>query len=107
VARRRPARAARARHRCHALTAHSEKDGAAGNYKGSFGFYPLLCFLDGSGEGLVGLLRPGNAGSNSAADHELVLIEALQQLPAEALDEEILVRSDIGGGDARLHRHVP
>jgi hypothetical protein len=75
--------------------------------QGVIRLYPLLCFLDGSDEGLVGLLRPGNAGSNSAADHELVLIEALQQLPAEALDEEILVRSDIGGGDARLHRQLP
>jgi Transposase DDE domain group 1 len=79
------------------VTAHSEKDGAAGNYKGSFGFHPLLCFLDGSDEGLAGLLRPGNAGSNTASDHERVLIEALEQLPPEALEEEILVRADIGG----------
>src|SRR5258705_9788211 len=27
------------------LTAHSEKEGAAGNYKGGFGFHPLLCYL--------------------------------------------------------------
>jgi Transposase DDE domain group 1 len=79
------------------VTAHSEKDGAAGNYKSSFGFHPLLCFLDGSDEGLAGLLRPGNAGSNTASDHERVLIEALEQLPPEALEEEILVRADIGG----------
>ena len=26
------------------LTAHSEKQGAAGNYKGGFGFHPLLCY---------------------------------------------------------------
>jgi hypothetical protein len=79
------------------VTAHSEKEEAAGNWKGGFGFHPLLCFLDGTDEGLAGLLRPGNAGSNTATDHEHVLIEALEQLPAEALDEEILVRTDIGG----------
>jgi Transposase DDE domain group 1 len=79
------------------VTAHSEKEEAAGNWKGGFGFHPLLCFLDGTDEGLAGLLRPGNAGSNTASDHERVLVEALEQLPAEALDEEILVRTDIGG----------
>jgi Transposase DDE domain group 1 len=79
------------------VTAHSEKEEAAGNWKGGFGFHPLLCFLDGSDEGLAGILRPGNAGSNTAADHERVLIEALEQLPPEALDEQILVRADIGG----------
>jgi DDE family transposase len=79
------------------VTAHSEKEEAAGNCKGGFGFHPLLCFLDGSDEGLAGLLRPGNSGSNTAQDHERVLIEALEQLPGEALDEDLLVRADIGG----------
>jgi hypothetical protein len=79
------------------VTAHSEKEEAAGNWKGGFGFHPLLCFLDGTDEGLAGLLRAGNAGSNTAHDHEQVLVEALEQLPREALDEDILVRADIGG----------
>jgi hypothetical protein len=79
------------------VTAHSEKEEAAGNWKGGFGFHPLLCFLDETDEGLAGLLRPGNAGSNTATDHEQLLIEALEQLPREALEEEILVRCDIGG----------
>jgi hypothetical protein len=26
------------------LTAHSDKEGAAGTYKGGFGFHPLLCY---------------------------------------------------------------
>lgn len=54
------------------VTAHSEKDQAAGTYKGSFGFHPLVAFLDrddGHGEALAGVLRPGNAGPNSAADN--------------------------------------
>lgn len=86
------------------VTAHSEKEAAAGNWKGGFGFHPLLCFLDETGEALGGLLRPGNAGSNTAADHEQVLIEALEQLPAEALEEQILVRTDSGGATHDLTR---
>ncbi len=80
------------------LTAHSEKEEAAGTYKHGFGFHPLLCYLDESGEALAGLLRPGNAGSNTAADHFDCLCLALEQIPADALEElEILVRADVGG----------
>jgi hypothetical protein len=79
------------------LGAASEKEGAAGNYKGGFGFHPLLCYLDETGEPLAGLLRPGNAGSNTAADHFEVLQTALEQLPEADLDREILVRCDVGG----------
>jgi len=79
------------------LGAASEKEGAAGNYKGGFGFHPLLCYLDETGEPLAGLLRPGNAGSNTASDHFEVLQQALEQLPAGDLGRKILVRADIGG----------
>jgi len=79
------------------LTAHSEKDGAAGTYKGGFGFFPLLCYLSETGEPLAGILRPGNAGANTAADHFEVLQLALEQLPEADLAREILVRADIGG----------
>lgn len=79
------------------LSAHSEKERAAGNYKGGFGFHPLLCYLAETGEPLAGLLRPGNAGANTAADHFEVLQLALQQLPEADLHREILARADIGG----------
>jgi hypothetical protein len=79
------------------LTAHSEKQLAAGNYKHGYGFHPLGCWLDETGEALAAILRPGNAGSNTAADHFTVLGMALAQLPAEDLEREILVRADIGG----------
>jgi hypothetical protein len=46
------------------LSVHSEKEGATGNYKGGFGFHPLLCYLAETGEPLAGILRPGNAASN-------------------------------------------
>ena len=79
------------------ITAHSEKEDAAGNYKGGFGFHPLLCYLSETGEPLAGLLRAGNAGSNTAADHFEVLQRALEQLPEADLGQDILVRADSGG----------
>jgi hypothetical protein len=79
------------------LTAHSEKELAAGNYKHGYGFHPLNCYLDETGEALAAILRPGNAGSNTASDHFTVLGLALEQLPAEDLHRAILVRTDIGG----------
>lgn len=79
------------------LIAHSEKEGAAGNYKGGFGFHPLLCYLAETGEPLAGILRPGNAAAHTAADHFEVLQLALEQLPAQDLNREILARADIGG----------
>jgi hypothetical protein len=68
--------------------AHSEKENAAATWKKTFGFHPLLCFLDrpdvAGGEALAGLLRPGNAGSNTAKDHITVLDMALANLPEQA-----------------------
>lgn len=60
------------------VTAHSDKDGTSGTFKGGFGFHPLLAYLDtpdlpAGGTPLAGLLRPGNAGANDAADHLRVL----------------------------------
>ena len=92
--------------------AHSEKENAAATWKKTFGFYPLLCFLDrpdiSGGEALAGLLRPGNAGSNTAADHITVLELALAGLPEHArptpgqepgtwAGPRVLARSDSAG----------
>jgi hypothetical protein len=79
------------------VNAHSEKELAAGTYKRGYGFHPICCYLDETGEALAAILRPGNAGSNTAVDHFAVLGLALEQLPAQDLDREILVRADIGG----------
>lgn len=88
--------------------AHSEKENAAATWKRTFGFHPLLAFLDrpecANGEGLAGLLRKGNAGSNTAADHVQVLQMALAALPQEARPRpgdpdspRVLARSDSAG----------
>ncbi len=80
------------------VTAHSEKEQAAGNYKGGFGFHPLLAYADETREALGAILRPGNAGSNTAADHAAVIDLALDQIPAERVAAmEILVRADSAG----------
>jgi Transposase DDE domain group 1 len=80
------------------ITAHSEKEQAAGNYKGGYGFHPMQCYLDQTREALGGVLRPGNAGSNTAEDHKTVVDRALAQIPAEYVAElEILVRADSAG----------
>ncbi len=85
------------------VTSHSEKQHAAPTYKHGFGFHPLLCFVDGSDDALAGLLRPGNAGSNTAQDHVGVLDAALAQLPVKtkAADPEggewMLARADSAG----------
>ena len=63
------------------VTSHSEKQDAAPTYKHGFGFHPVMCYLDGTGEALAGMLRAGNAGSNTAADHLAVVDQALAQLP--------------------------
>jgi Transposase DDE domain group 1 len=79
------------------VTAHSDKEQAAGTYKHGYAFHPLGCWPDENGEALAAILRPGNAGFNTAEDHFTVLGLALAQLPAADLDRDILVRADIGG----------
>jgi hypothetical protein len=85
------------------LECHTEKESGGPHRKGGFGFHPLHCFLDETGEHLAGLLRPGNAGSNTAADHIAVLEQALAQLPAEIADRDgeqplpLLARADAAG----------
>ena len=85
------------------ITAHSETEGAAGNYKGGYGFHPLQVYADETREALGGLLRPGNAGANTAADHLTVLDRALEQIPADHIETiEILVRADSAGATHAL-----
>jgi len=79
------------------VNSHSDKEGAAPTYKHGYGFYPLTAYLDATGEALAALLRPGNAGSGTAADHVEVLDAALYQLPVDPADTEVIVRADTAG----------
>lgn len=85
--------------------AHSDKQGAAPTFKRGYGFHPLCAFVDhgpdGSGEPLAVMLRPGNAGSNTAADHISVVRDALKQLPGHQPGtrpgRKVLIRTDAAG----------
>jgi hypothetical protein len=85
------------------VLAHSEKQDAAATWKKTFGHHPLFAFVDhgpdGSGEPVAGLLRPGNAGSNTAADHIETTRQALAQLPKKyRRGRRTLIRTDSAGG---------
>ena len=83
------------------VIAHSEKEKAAPTWKKTYGFHPLAAFADhgagAGGEPLAILLRAGNAGSNTAAEHIEVAKLALAQLPRQAR-RRVLIRTDSGGG---------
>ena len=86
------------------VTAHSEKEQAKPTYKRGFGFHPLMAFIDhgpdGTGEAAAAILRPGNAGSNTAADHITLTQKILQQVPGigSRPGKSILIRTDSAGG---------
>lgn len=92
------------------IEVHSEnKVDAAPTFKHGFGFHPMFCFADLTGETLAGKLRAGNAGANTVADHLDVLDTAIGQLPSviaaghrvgddpDAVDRQMLVRADSAG----------
>jgi hypothetical protein len=88
------------------VTSHSDKQDARPTFKKGYGFHPLCAFVDhgpvGTGEPLHVMLRPGNAGSNTAADHITVTRKALAQLPGHTPDarpgRKVLIRTDGAGG---------
>ena len=83
------------------VTASSEKEQARPTWKKTYGFHPLTVFADhgpgGGGEPLAIVLRAGNAGSNTAADHIEATRQGLAQLPRD-MRRRVLIRADSGGG---------
>jgi hypothetical protein len=87
------------------INAHTEKEGAAVNYRSGFGFHPMLAYLDESHEALAGVLRGGGAPAHSAQAQIDVLDLALAQLPQPVvadLDTEIVMRIDSAGAAGAL-----
>ncbi|WUS46905.1 IS1380 family transposase [Streptomyces mirabilis] len=85
------------------VIAHSDKEDAAPTWKRTYGHHPLMGFVDhgqgGTGEPVAALLRPGNAGSNTATDHVTVAQLALAQLPKKyRRGRRTLIRTDSAGG---------
>ena len=83
------------------VTAHSEKSQAAPTFKGGFGYHPLAVWCDNTQEMLAVAMRPGNAGSNTVADHIEVLSRAIAQVPA-AYRKHLLIRADGAGSSHGL-----
>jgi hypothetical protein len=86
------------------ITAHSDKEGAEANFKG-YGHHPLLATCDNTGEPLAWMLRPGSAGSNTAADHLHVLQEAIGALPPRCR-RKVMVTCDGAGASHDLAREL-
>ena len=87
------------------ITAHSDKEQAAGHYKGGFGFHPLLATC--GREVLAAILRPGNAGANNADDHLRVFELALAQLPPSGVGRADPGALGLGRRQPRVRRRVP
>jgi hypothetical protein len=91
------------------VTTKADKGDAAPTYKHTYGHHPLLAMCAETGETLAAMLRPGNAGSNTAADHVVVLAAAIAQLPedwqaghqpgddAALAHKSLVARADAGG----------
>lgn len=87
------------------ITSASKKAGAAVTFKKTFGFHPLAAWSANTGESLAMLLRPGNAGANTVADHIAVLSDALAQVPGSSA-AKILIRVDGAGATHGLLEHL-
>jgi hypothetical protein len=87
------------------ITARSGKEGAAPTFKRGYGFHPLAAWLANTTESLAMLLRPGNAGPDTFADHAAVPGAALRQIPSR-MRSRLLVRADGAGASHELIAHL-
>jgi len=84
------------------VTSYSDKECAAGNFKGGWGFHPMLGWRDNTGELLAVFCRPGNAGSNTAADH-IAIIDA--PIPVK-YRRRLLITIDGAGSTHKVIEHI-
>lgn len=87
------------------VQSHSDKQHAAGNFKGGYGFHPLLAWCDNSGELLAVITRAGNAGSNTAADHIAIIDAAIAAIPAN-YRRNLLITIDGAGSSHAVVEHL-
>lgn len=83
------------------VTAHSDRGTRRADVQERLRVPPLCAFADhgssGTGEPLVIMLRPGNAGSNTASDHQQVIAAALDQAGlGPRPGRKVLIRIDEG-----------
>ena len=86
------------------VTAHSDKELAEPNFKG-YGHHPIIAACDNTGEPLAWILRPGSAGSNTAADHLRLLDDAITALPP-ALRRKLMITCDGAGASHALVKEL-
>ncbi len=86
------------------VASHSDKQHAAGNFKGGYGFHPLLAWCDNTGELLAVICRPGNAGSNTAADHIAIIDAAIAAIPRK-WRPNLLITIDGAGASHAVVEH--
>jgi hypothetical protein len=86
------------------VAAHSDKELAEPNFKG-YGHHPIIAACDNTAEPLAWMLRPGSAGSNTAADHLRLLQEAVTALPP-ALRRRLMATCDGAGASHALVREL-
>jgi hypothetical protein len=87
------------------IQSHSDKQCAAGDFKGGYGFHPLLAWCDNTGEFLAVICRPGNAGSNTAADHIAIIDAAIAALPPK-WRHNLLITIDGAGSSHAVVEHI-
>jgi hypothetical protein len=84
------------------IESHSDKQGAQPTFKKHiFGLHPIVVSVANTDEVLAVLLRKGNAGSNTVADHITVLSESIAQIPAR-YRKKIIFRADGAGATKDL-----
>ena len=86
------------------VIAHSDKQQAGPTLKKTFGFHPLTAWCDNTDESLVITLRPGRAGSHTAADHIEVVTEAIAQIPAPHQHRMLITCDGAGSTHALVSR---
>jgi DDE family transposase len=82
------------------VTAHSDKERAEPDFKG-YGHHPVIAACDNTAEPLAWMLRPGSAGSNTAAGHLRLLGDAITALPP-ALRRKLMITCDGAGASHAL-----
>ena len=87
------------------IASHSDKQCAAGNFKGGYGFHPLLAWCDNTGELLAVIARPGNAGSNTATDHIAIIDAAIAAIPPK-WRHNLLITIDGAGSSHAVVEHI-
>jgi hypothetical protein len=84
---------------------HSDKQKAAGNFKGGYGHHPLTAWCDNTSELLAIIARPGNAGSNTAADHIAIIDAAINAIPI-TWRKNLLITIDGAGSSHKVVEHL-